>query len=83
MPINLWTRCDGPGCDRFQLTAPSQPPPGWLNINNQVMLCSFTCMALYAAQMAGQLEKPEPMPNGKEPDANLQEATVDATGTAS
>jgi hypothetical protein len=77
MPISLWARCDSPGCESFRLTPVGQPPQDWLTINNQVFVCSWTCLALYAAQAASQLEKPPE--NGTVPDAEPEKAAVDAS----
>lgn len=56
MPVQLLVRCDSPGCESYEATPVGQPPVHWLNINGAVTLCSWTCLAIYAANMAG-LEK--------------------------
>ncbi len=69
MPLNLLIRCDSPGCEQFRVTPTGQPPTDWLTINGQATFCTWTCLAIYAAQVAGQLEKAvkEPVNGTTEP----------------
>ncbi len=91
MPFVMLTRCDGPACESFMQTAPNKPPTGWLIVasqghNGQAVFCSWTCLALMAAQNASAYEKPgEPvMPvDPEEPEANGHEPTEDPVGTTS
>lgn len=79
MPINLWSRCDSPGCQSFRLTPAGQPPTDWLSINGQVFTCSWTCLALYAAQAASQLEKPaETLPTNGVMESETEKTPVGA-----
>lgn len=80
MSVQLLVRCDSPGCEQFRLAPVGQPPADWLSVNGQATFCSFTCMALYAAQVASEHEKPAA--NGTEPDGEPEKAEVDASSPA-
>ena len=81
MPLNLLIRCDSPGCEQFRLTPTGQPPTDWLTINGQATFDSWTCLAIYAAQVAGQLEKAVKEPSENGTTAEPEPAEVVATGT--
>jgi hypothetical protein len=78
MPVEFLTRCDSPGCQSYQRTPVGQPPVNWLSINGQWMFCSWTCVAICAAQVASE-EKAQAEQaaaesvNGAEPDAEVPE----------
>lgn len=92
MAFVMITRCDGPGCESFMQTAVGKPPTGWLLLasqghNGQAIFCSWTCLALYAAQNASTYEKPaeQPMTDAapEEPETNGHEPAEETVGTTS